>query len=172
MLIRAGINLLLLLILLPFISEYLLHSRKLSAPAKDLLLLKISGTLLAIGSFMVSLAWTPGLLVAGLTFLALGSAFQLLARSLAAAVVSTTERGFLFTAIAVVTGIGQFFAGPVLANAFRKGMDIGGWAIGLPFMITGGLYILATLAVFLVRLNDGPHKVGLPDHVESQDWEA
>ena len=100
----------------------------------------------------MGLAGSPILLVAGLVLFALGSAFHLTARSLAASLVPATARGTLFTAIAVISAAGQLVAGPILANTFRGGMKLGGAAIGLPFLVAGLLYLFSTFAVSFIRL--------------------
>lgn len=161
---------LLLVLILPFATKYLLDKRHMSPTTKDLTLLRISGVFQSLGCLMVGFAWTPAFLILGLIVLALGSAFYLIATSLAAAMVTVTERGVLFTAIAVVSAAGQLVAGPFLAGTFSGGLSIGGWATGLPFIVAGGLFASAALAAFVVRRSEVElHRARIADLAERAD---
>ncbi|MCJ1299926.1 hypothetical protein MMC08_002720 [Hypocenomyce scalaris] len=164
---RALVNLGLLLIILPAITHVLVNRYSLRAMNKDLRLSQCSGILLTVGSVAMALSEKPAGVAAGLVVFALGSAIHLTARSLVASMVEPNQVGTLFTAIAVVSGAGQLIAGPMLANAIRRGMILGGAWIGLPFVVAAGLYLLVTAALVCVRLPEGGEEIITnEEHVE------
>lgn len=104
------------------------------------------------GFVLVAIATAPSLYVAGLVLLSLGSAFVVTTRSLVTAFVRPDQIGRLYSAAAVVQSIGTLVAGPWFAQLFDAGLQIG-W-LGLPFLLAGVLFGLATLAVSLVRTHE------------------
>jgi hypothetical protein len=62
--------------------------------------------------------------------------------------------GTLYNTIAVTETIGTIIAGPLLSMSFRRGLEMGGLWIGLPFIIAGVLFSAAAIIVYIVRLPD------------------
>lgn len=60
--------------------------------------------------------------------------------------------GMLYNVLAISEMIGSLINGPMLASSFRFGMKVGGVLTGLPFIITGVIFLLASLAVFIFRI--------------------
>jgi len=56
--------------------------------------------------------------------------------------------------IAVFESIGVMFAGPLLNQAFNKGMDLNGAWLGVPFFGVFVLYILATIVSCIISVKD------------------
>jgi hypothetical protein len=148
---RGGVNLILLLILLPVLSKLLLWF-EMKPAIKDLRLSQGSGLLLTIGSTIMFLATVPAILILGLVIFALGSAFHITARSLVTSLVASNHVATLYAAIAAVGSGGMLVAGPLLANTYRWGMQLGQNWIGLPFLVAAVLYLSALLAISCVRL--------------------
>lgn len=111
-----------------------------------------AGILSVIGFAVMGLAPNAGLLISGLVILSLGSAFLITSRSLVTALVLPDHVGTLYSAIAISASIGQFIAGPLFAYLFRLGMHLGNVWMGLPFLQAALFYVVATAAVWRIRM--------------------
>ena len=60
--------------------------------------------------------------------------------------------GTLYNTLAVLQTIGSLIAGPLMSISFRRGLDLGGGWIGLPFLGASILFMVTTVAIFSVRL--------------------
>jgi len=67
--------------------------------------------------------------------MSLGGGFAALVRSLLTSLVEPHHVGTLYNMIAVTEMVGFLFAGPLLSLSFRKGLELGGMWIGLPFLV-------------------------------------
>ncbi|CAG8950715.1 hypothetical protein HYFRA_00002925 [Hymenoscyphus fraxineus] len=149
---RAAINLILLIGILPGISFLLLRHRHYEAQMKDLWLLRASTISMALGTFATGLAPNASLMVIGITLSALGHGFVPVLLSLSTALVNQAHIGRLYNVMAVSETLGTLINGPLLAKSFNVGMEAGGLLVGLPFIVTGVIFLLASIAVFIVRL--------------------
>ncbi|KAH8150986.1 uncharacterized protein LAJ45_05169 [Morchella importuna] len=122
---RAGINLLLLLFLLPFIGTTLLSRFGYTSAGKDLLIARVSIVLMAAGFGVIGVSPGAAGMVLGLGVYTLGSGFGAAARSLVTGMVRREEVGRLYTAIAVADMVGGLVAGPALSWCFAVGMAWG-----------------------------------------------
>jgi hypothetical protein len=61
----------------------------------------------------------------------------------------------LYNIMAVSETVGTLANGPLLSSSFRTGMKAGGILTGLPFIITGVIFFLASLGLFAVRVPRG-----------------
>lgn len=119
---------------------------------RDYRLSQVSGILSIVGFAAVGLAPVPVLLICGLVFLSLGSAFMITARSLVTALVVPDHVGTLYSAIGISQSVGMFIAGPLFAYLFKLGMHLGNAWMGMPFLQTSLFYVIATVAVWRVRI--------------------
>lgn len=85
----------------------------------------------------------------------MGDVFVLPVRSVATSLVEQNHLATLYTAIEVVTYGGIFVGGPLLASAFRWGMRLGDFWMGLPFLLAAGFFLLALLAVVVGAARSG-----------------
>lgn len=108
--------------------------------------------LLAVGAILMAAAAGPGVFIAGVGVLALGSGFYSALRSVATALVVPEQVGVLNTAVAMAQGVGGLVAGPVLAVAFRRGIVLGGVWAELPYGVAALLFIGATCLVCGARI--------------------
>lgn len=115
-----------------------------------------SGLLSIIGFAAMGLAPVPVLLIWGLVILSLGSSFMITTRSLVTSLVSPDHVGTLYSAIGVSQAIGTFVAGPLFAYLFQLGMHLGDAWMGLPFLQAALFFVVATVAVWQVRLQPSP----------------
>lgn len=142
---KGLINLVLLLFILPTLSEQL--QKRLAPAKKDLLIAQGSSALLVLGFTIMALDSHAILFSIGVSILALGWGFYAALRSLASALVPETQVGLLNTTIGLVQGVGGVVAGPALAGAFNYGMQFGGLWIGLPYFVASGLFAAAGLGI-------------------------
>ena len=60
-------------------------------------------------------------------------------RSLAATLVPASDIGMMSTLLGLAQSLGTMIAGPALALTFKRGMELGGFWFGLPYMVAAGL---------------------------------
>ncbi len=151
--IRAIVNMAVLIILLPVLGR-LLQSKalpfQLSAPAKDLMLLRLSAFFAAVGALFMA---GPGIgsVVLGLAINSLAAGFSSLSRSLAASFVDPADTSKLYTLSSIVDTIGSLYAGPAVAWLFAVGMKWKGAWLGLPYFWLASIFALALVALLYVR---------------------
>jgi MFS family permease len=151
---RAGVNLLVLTVIIPTLSGLFLGRLKMSPALKDKRLTQISGVLLVTGCMTIFLAVSPPILILGQVVFALGFAFSVTARSLVTSLVEQKLLGTIYTSISVLTYSGILVGGPLLASSFQWGMQLREefW-MGMPFVVAAGLFMLALIAVSAVNLH-------------------
>ncbi|CAK42647.1 uncharacterized protein An15g07600 [Aspergillus niger] len=147
--VRGFTRLLLLLVILPGISRWLIQRRRMSPFTKNTRLALTSSACMGVGCLLIALSSHPAGAVLGLVVYALGSAMHLFARRIITSLVDAHHMGTLYTAIAVMQGIGVLVAGPMMATAYGWGLAQGGVWTGAPFLLVGGLYGAAGLAILL-----------------------
>ncbi|MCJ1310721.1 hypothetical protein MMC25_004387 [Agyrium rufum] len=142
----------LLLVLLPIISTWMLKSLKMSVEVKDLWILRVSSIIELVGLTCIGFAPAPPLLLAGLCFTALGSGFRAALRSVLTSLVEAKYLTLLYTTLAVVDTVSMMLSGPMLTNLLRAGIKLGGTWMGLPFLIMSVFYLVMVIpVVFLVK---------------------
>ena len=153
--VRAVIMILALLVGLPFASTYLLRRRSFSPIRKDVLLLRISFTIVAAGLLVEGSAPSIPLFISGCCIATMGMGATALIRSLLSSLVRQDEVGRLFAVMSLVWTAAMLVASPVITTLFSEGLKRGEPWTGLPFLFVGLLFVLATVAMWAVNL-DGP----------------
>jgi MFS family permease len=136
-----------LAVLLPALSAYFVKQLNVSSTIRDKRLTQTSGSFLILGSTATFLATSPILLITGQVLFSLGYSFGVTATSLITGLVEQKHLGVLYTSIATMTYCGIVVGGPLLASTFSWGMQLGGFCVGLPFLITAGFFLIGTVAV-------------------------
>jgi hypothetical protein len=149
---RSGVSLVLLTVILPGLSWYIITKLHSSGRMKDLWLARASVLFCVAGSFMMALAPAIGLLVLGLIVQTLGIGFPTLVRSLITTLVEPHHVGRLYTSIGVIDAIGALLAGPLLAGLFHWGLTLGGIWQGMPIFAVGIIYAGAACIVWMIRM--------------------
>ncbi|KAJ5503320.1 MFS multidrug transporter [Penicillium fimorum] len=144
---RAGVNLLVLFTVVPALTRFLINQWRCRQTQADKYITSMSGLCLVIGSIFIFLAASPFALIIGQIFFAIGFAFTVTARSFLTAMVDQRHLGLLYTSVTAVTYAGFIVGGPLLASAFQWGLYLGGFWVGIPFLVTAILFLIATLAV-------------------------
>ncbi|KAJ5158044.1 Major facilitator superfamily domain general substrate transporter, partial [Penicillium coprophilum] len=152
---KGIINLLTLLFILPWVSNWLNKHLLLSSAAKDLRIVQGSVWLLTLGSALMAVSTHPAIFIVGVSLLAFGWGFYSALRSLAMELVSPSQVGVVNTAIGFAQSIGSLLSGPILAAAFRRGLQEDGLLVGLPYMLAAGLFFLSGCLTGCVRVPRG-----------------
>lgn len=131
---RAGFTIFMFLAIQPWITHFL-TKLGMSGQKRDLILARSSAVLMALGWSGIGLAPNTVLFALGMFVATLGNGFPVFIRSFLTGLVEPNKVAELYTAIGIIDTIGLMFAGPIFAWLFERGLELGGSAIGLPFMI-------------------------------------
>lgn len=138
-----------------------------AAVAAELRIIKGSVMCWATGLAFMAFARQAVPFTIGVVILSLGSGYLASLRSLANALSAQSRVGLLNSQIGFVTGIGSLVAGPSMAAAFQRGMDLDGLWSGFPYIIAAVLFLIATaLAWFIDVASDVHEPVPSPDDDE------
>ncbi|KAF5861515.1 hypothetical protein ETB97_012841 [Aspergillus alliaceus] len=148
---KGIVNLGILLIVLPKISNILVQ--RMSPVGKDLRISQGSAWALTLGAALMAIAAHPVPFIFGTCVFACGWGFYSTLRTVATALVEPTHIGVLNTTLAVAQGIGSMVAGPIMASAFRRGLVLGNFWVGLPFMVAAALFFGASCLTHSIRVS-------------------
>lgn len=81
----------------------------------------------------------------------LGSGFRQSIQSFITSLIDQNQIGSLYTIISIIDVIGSMAASALLAGTFAKGIQLGGMALGLPFLVSAGLYAISGLGVWCIK---------------------
>lgn len=109
---------------------------KFSTISRDLFLIRVSIVLVTCGAFLAAISAQPWQLISSLIIFSLGVGFNSQCRAILNALVEPHTVATLNTAISTVESITMGVASPVMGWLLGRGMDIGGFWMGLPFMVT------------------------------------
>lgn len=154
---RAATNLVAVALFIPLVNITLVKYLRLPIHWADLWLMRGSLLITAVGFLAIAVASQPPILIFGLLVFNLGTGSAAAMRSVALHVVggqSSPDVGKLMSLVAVSENIGVMFAGPLLNEAFKIGMDLGSAWLGLPFFGVFVLYVLATIVTFIISVKD------------------
>lgn len=141
------------LIILPVASDFLNKSRRYkSRPvARDLLLARITITIMAAGCLLMGVASVPWLFVISLITVSIGNSFVALSRALINALVEPHTIATLNTTTSLIEVIMGLTA-PAMSWLLGRGFELGGQWMGLPFMVTSLMAIATAVMLFIVKL--------------------
>lgn len=105
---------------------------------------------MALGFLLIALAPTIPFLLLAMAMNSLGWGLTLFLRSLMTSLVEEHHIARLNTLVGVVDTMGFMIGSPFLAWAFGKGLELGGWQTGLPFLICAGS--LGVVVIFLAGI--------------------
>ncbi|KAH6722247.1 major facilitator superfamily domain-containing protein [Leptodontidium sp. 2 PMI_412] len=145
---RAFVNIILLLIIIPVFSHILVKYFHLSSRAKDLLLARVSVIILVAGALFIAASPTIGLTILGIIVWTLGTGFVALTRSVITTLVDQQHIGRLYAAVSVVETTSSLIAGPLLGALYTWGLKWKGPWIGLPFYCLAGITFISSIGVF------------------------
>lgn len=171
---RAAVNLILFLAILPALARFL-TSRGMQSAQMDLWIARVSSIFSIIGPIMMGISPSPGLLilctspplarlwsliysllmssiVLALLLFTFSFGFHPAIKSYAASLVLPNDVATLYASFAVISIIGEIAAPPLIAATFSLGLSIGGAALGFPFFVTAGLFLVCVIGSFCAQM--------------------
>lgn len=145
---RAFINLVLVLVVIPPISHFLIKRLGFSSQGKDLFFARFSIIAQIVGTLSIACGSTIGVTITGLIVWTLGTGYTSFARSLITSLVDQQHVGRLYAAVSVIETLGALAAVPSLAALYSVGLNRGGSWISLPFYCVAIICFIAALGVW------------------------
>ncbi|KXH42552.1 ATP synthase F0 [Colletotrichum nymphaeae SA-01] len=149
-------NMVMLLAILPALSWLITKRTGVHPLVRDLWLTRMSGILLAVGCFMVAIAFAPWFLITALIIFSMGTVYTNICRAILNAVVEPHTIGTLNTAITWVEQVSLLVSAPVISGLLKAGNSAGGIWLGLPYMA-------ATVMAIAGRRRREKHPKGRPN---------
>lgn len=123
----------------------------------------------------MGIATHPSILILGLLIFNMGTGYNAAMRSISIHVVggqASPDIGRLFAVVAIVESIGVMVAGPGLAQVFEWGIDMGEPWIGVPYIVSAGVFAIVAVITFVISVKD-KEKVIEYSEVETDevDWD-
>ena len=143
-----------LLVILPLTSRFIDKKYKLDVLTKDLYLSRASILIIVAANVLMALSASGWLLAASLIVFGLGSGFPPQVRALLAGLVEPHLLATLNTTIATVETLMGLVSVPALGWLLAKAIALGGFWMGLPFVMTTFCVVLSTIAMFVFK---SPH---------------
>lgn len=142
--------------ILPAISQIMISKFKLPPLVKDWYLVLASIFAMFIGNASIALSDSRPLFIASLVVCELGGGFEFAFHGMTSELVDPAHIARLYTTIGVFLLSSGLFAGPLLAVMYRKGLELGGRWLALPFLVSAILFFIALVINVSVRLNRHP----------------
>ncbi|KAH9889144.1 major facilitator superfamily domain-containing protein [Xylariomycetidae sp. FL2044] len=144
---------------LPLASWALTAKIHLESVLKDVWLGRVAALGLVVGALLVAAATSPAMLVFSLVVLAFGFSFPYIARSILNALVEPDLRGTLNATIGLCDNVGIMLFSPILSALLKRGIELGGSWVGLPFLFAACMFTVSALIIWLFRLRPGHYEV-------------
>lgn len=154
--IKGTVSIILTAAILPAISQVLVAKFRLPPIIKDWWMTIGSLCMVVIGSACLTAAESSGVFIVSLVIQQLGGGYEFAFRSMTSEMVGSSHIAMLFTAHSVFQLVSEAVAGPVLATVFRKGLDVGGKWMALPFFVATILFCVTLIITCSVKLNKHP----------------
>ncbi|KAF7588184.1 hypothetical protein BBP40_006091 [Aspergillus hancockii] len=145
---QSALNIPVLFFILPYITKRL--HRRVSPQKAELYLSRFSIVCLTLSIFGVGISSSLVILLPSMILHAAGSGFLLLARSVITRMVETDKITKLYTILEGLQALGNVVASFILTNMFRMELGLGGAWIGLTWLVTGVLFAVMGLGVWMV----------------------
>lgn len=159
MTIRNGVTVLLLFVIIPYVSTFVMERYSLSGPRKDLYLARTSQAILAVGWLLVGLSPNLVSVIISLAIASLGQGAALLLRSFLTSLIPSHHIARVYTTISIVDDLGIMVGAPLLAGLFKEGLGLGGLWVGLPFYFFGFMAAVFTGLLFVAGLRKGEDEI-------------
>ncbi|KAF2720183.1 MFS general substrate transporter, partial [Polychaeton citri CBS 116435] len=134
---RAACNIVLYLMIVPYLTSYIMKVRNCTSQAKDLYLARASLALQAIGWACTGASGSITTFALGTATNTLGSGASLFLRSLSSTLVPRSKVASVYSLISAIDTAGSMLGAPLLASLFEKGMKWKTFWLGLPFYMIG-----------------------------------
>jgi hypothetical protein len=153
---------------LPYLKSRVLNPRR-SSTEKDLWLARGSIFCLTLGTLGIGLSPSIATLIPSMVVQASGSGFVFITRSIITTLVERDETARLFTAVEIIQSLGNVIASLSITTVFQVGLRLGGFWIGLAWMMTSTLFCLVGVAIWCFRLPPAPPTPEFVDNNYEED---
>lgn len=136
---------------LPYLKRRVLSPRK-TATEKDLWLARASILFLTVGTLGIGLSPSIATLVPAMIIQTSGSGFMFLARSIVTTLVERDETARLYTVVEILQSVGNIVASLSITGVFQLGLRLGGFWIGLAWMMTSTLFCMVGASIWWFKL--------------------
>jgi MFS family permease len=161
---RNSMNVLLLLVILPYLSTVLVGTFGLNDQRKDLYLARVSQVLVALGWTLLAASPNWPASVISLAIASLGQGSMLMVRSFLASLVSAHHIATVYSIISMWDALGTMVGAPLLAKLYRHGMELGSGWVGLPFYFVGLLSFSFACLLCLIQLRKEEESIGTEEN--------
>ncbi|KAM3070923.1 hypothetical protein ACMFMG_009834 [Clarireedia jacksonii] len=142
---RAIVNLVVILVLMPFANRCLLLWYRFPVRRRDTYLARASSLAILFGLAGIAIAPTAPILIFGVMVATLGFGVDALLRSLITSVISASEISIFYTAMTLLQNLGESAGGPLYAGLFSVALSFKKQWLGLLFWVAAGLAALLTI---------------------------
>lgn len=150
---EAAVNMLVLLVIIPAISTWLVRRRGHTLLSKDILLSRVLFAILSLGLILVGLAPSLWTMTLGLLVMNCGPGGLLMVRLLLTSFVRHEEVARMYSVMLTLETAGMSVSGPLTAGLFNAGLGKGNGAwLGLPYLVCGLLFAITTAGLCAVKL--------------------
>ncbi|KAF2723997.1 MFS general substrate transporter [Polychaeton citri CBS 116435] len=153
--VRAAVNVVLLLVILPGLSHVITVRWRLTPQRKDLILSRVSAVFWCLGYFLIGFAPNIAGIVVALAIGSLGVGVSMLIRAFLTSLVPSNQVARVYACISIVDTVGVMIYSPLLAWLFEVGLGIGDKWVGLPFHALGLITTGIVAVTFMVGLEKG-----------------
>lgn len=153
--IRSAMIVVLLFIILPWLSDFLVDRMRVSPQRKDLNLARLSQGFLSVGWFAFGFAPNVPFAAVTLVIASLGQGAAFLFRSFLTSLLPRNRIASTYSFITIIETLGSMFGSPFLAQLLKDGLRLGGGWIGLPFYFVGLVSGVITLLLLFMGLRKG-----------------
>lgn len=136
---------------LPYLKSRVLSPRR-TATEKDLWLARASIFCLTLGTMGIACSPSIMALIPSMFVQATGSGFVFLTRSIITTLVERNETARLYTVIEILQSVGNIVASLSITAVFQLGLRLGGFWIGLAWMMTSSLFGMVGLSIWWFRI--------------------
>ncbi|MCJ1380715.1 hypothetical protein MMC17_003823 [Xylographa soralifera] len=165
----AGVQLFLLLVLLPFAGHLLLKHLNFSSHDKDRILMLLSCAVMATGAVCLGLAPAIGPAVIGIVLMSFGAGLLSLVRSLLTLHVSPDNMSVVYSVMSMVNVTTAALGGPLFNETYSAGLQLGNMWYGLPFLVAAGLVALNFVLTLFIRENYATSMIGQCENHQPND---
>ncbi|KAJ3496587.1 hypothetical protein NLG97_g2554 [Lecanicillium saksenae] len=146
---QGGITMVTTSVFIPLLDRLLRQKWSWTLFEKDIFLAQLSLAIMTIGYFGIGSASTSAVMLAFLSFMSLSKGHEFIMRSLLAQAAGEANVGVVYTTNSVLETVGMAVAGPLMAAAFRRGLEWGGVMIGFPFFVASVVLFLGSCLVWI-----------------------
>ncbi|KAK6073234.1 MFS transporter [Seiridium cupressi] len=152
--IRSIVSLIVLIIVLPVLSQFLVTKLKISAKRRDVWIASVTGLAGVIGTLLIAFAPTSEVLILGLVTLAVNGGMPPVIRSLLSDIVEPRSLGTMNSLVGILEMLGLMISAPTLFGCLRLGFELGGNWIGLPFMCAAAMITISITIVWFSPIKE------------------